>query len=146
MVMLHSLDKAIVRIRNQGSVDFDVFDQVEHALLHTLEKLAKSGLLTPSSCECHHISSLQERFFQLSISTDQVIDQNAQTVVKSSRNSPCGLRQSDGSFFDTGLAVLLVASGLASNLCNHSCQLFETLGIRQTFHTSQHCWRGALDC
>ena len=38
MVMLSYLDKATVRIRNQGPVDFDVFDQRECALLYRLEE------------------------------------------------------------------------------------------------------------
>ena len=117
-MILNSQDKATVHIRNSDNVDFDVFDKVERALLYTLEEIAKSGLMTPSSCECPHISSLQERFFQV-IGGD---------VLSGDR-----------------WAVLLFASGLASNSRNFACQLVETLGIRQTFQTSRHCWRRAPD-
>ena len=92
MVMLNSMEKAIVRIRNQSTVDSDVFDQRERALLSKFEERPKSGLMIPSCCECPHNSSVQERFFRPSISTHPVIDQIAQAVVSSSRNYLCGLR------------------------------------------------------
>ena len=83
---LNFLDKAIVRIRNQGPVDFNFFDQMERAFLSKFEELSKSGL-TPS-----RFFSLQEQFFRPSISTHQMTDLHAQAVVSSSRNHPCGLR------------------------------------------------------
>ena len=87
MVMLNSVDKASFDTQ-PGTVDFDVFDQRERALLYKLEERPKSGLIPPSRCECPHSSSLQERFFRPSISTHQMIDQRAQTVVSSSRTLP----------------------------------------------------------
>ena len=84
MVVLNSLDEATVRMRNQGSVD-DVVDQRDRALLFKFEERPKSGSVIPSR-RC----SLQERFFRPSISTHQMLDQHAHTVVSSSRNHPCG--------------------------------------------------------
>ena len=50
MVMRKSLDKAIVRTSNQGSVDFDFFDQRERTLLHKLEEqFDNSAVLRVSS-------------------------------------------------------------------------------------------------
>ena len=50
MVMRNSLGKAIVRTSNQGSVNFDVFDQRERALLHKLEeRFDNSAVLRVSS-------------------------------------------------------------------------------------------------
>ena len=87
MVILNSWDKAIIRIRNSGTIDFDVFDQMERALLAKIEELSKSGLMIPSRCECPHSSSLQERFFRPSISTHhEMIDRDAQAVMSSSRS------------------------------------------------------------
>ena len=119
--------KAMVRARDQGTVDFDVFDQRERALLYKKEERPKSGLITPSRCKGSHSSSLQERLFRHSISTHQMIGQHAQTVVSPSRNHPCGLRHRQWPVFVAGLAVLLFASGLAMYSLNFACQLLETL-------------------
>ena len=62
--MLNSLDKALVRLRHQGTVDFDVFEQRERAVLYKFEECPKSGLVIPSCCECPHSFSFQERFFR----------------------------------------------------------------------------------
>ena len=60
------------------------------------EEHFKSGSIIPSYCEGSHSSSLQERLFRPSISTRQMIDQYAQTVVPSSSDRPCGLRHGQG--------------------------------------------------
>ena len=62
MVMLSSLDKAIVRLRHQGTIDFDVFE-TRGSTLSKSEDSPKNGLIIPSCCECPDSSSLQERFF-----------------------------------------------------------------------------------
>ena len=60
MVTSKSQDGAVFRIRNSGIVYFDVFDQVERALLYTLEEPAKNELMISSRCEGPHSTSLQE--------------------------------------------------------------------------------------
>ena len=133
MVMLNSLERAIVGVRDQGTVDFDVLDQRKRALLHKLEERPKSGLIIPSRCERPYSSLLQERLFRSSISTHQVIDQHAHSVVPSSRNHPCLLRHRQWPAFVAGFAVLLFASGLALSSRNFACQLPKTLGHRHSF-------------
>ena len=45
------LDKAIVRIRNQRTVDIAALVQRKRARLYKLEELSKGGLINPSCCE-----------------------------------------------------------------------------------------------
>ena len=71
------------------------------------------GLINPSHCEVSRSSPLQEHLLQLSISTHQMIDQHAQTVVSTSRNHQCGLRNRQWPAFVADPAVLLFVSGLA---------------------------------
>ena len=71
------------------------------------EEHFKSGSIIPSHCEGSHSSSLQERLFRPSISTRQMIDQYAQTVVPSSSDRPCGLRHGQGPAFRRRAPVLL---------------------------------------
>ena len=61
----------------------------EGALLHRFEERPKSGLVVASCCECPNSSSFQERFSRPSISTHQMIDQHAQTVVSPFRVMAC---------------------------------------------------------
>ena len=101
MVMFISQDKAICRVRDQGTVDFDVFDQKERSLFHLLEERPKRGLTCSSCSESSHSSLLQEQLFQHFISTDRLIGRFAQMVVSTSRNDPCVSRQRQRPTFDS---------------------------------------------
>ena len=68
-------------------------------------------------------------FFQLFVSTQQMIGQYSQTVGWTSRNHPCG-RHRPRPALVAELAAFLFACGLAV----HSRQLFETLGHRYIFY------------
>ena len=116
MVMLSSQEKANVGIREPSIVDFDVLDQKERTLFHTLEGRCEHGLISPSRCEGTHSSSLQERLFQLSPSP----------YIKwsiSMRKRWCRRPETTRADFGNpqwptsvaGPAVLLFASGLALN-------------------------------
>ena len=137
--MLNSLNEANVGIRDQGTLDFDVFDQRMRALLNKLEETFQDL----QRCDCPRSSSLQVRFLRPSISTPQMIDQQAQAVVSSSRHHPCGLRHKSWQVFVAGFAVLLSASGLALCSRNFACQLSETFSHCHILQTRYHLGRRA---
>ena len=136
--MQNSLEKAIVRIRNQGPVDFDVFDQRERALLQKFEEHPKSGLIIPSCCEvCSRSDSSDHPSRHIKLS------QHAQTVVLSPRHCSCGLRHRQRPVFVAGFVVLLFASGPALYSRNFACPRLEMSCHCHIFQTRHQLWRRA---
>ena len=103
--MLNFQDKAIIQIHNSGIVDF--------------ESPRPEGVRAPLQTGGTTKSSL--------ISTHQMSDQHAQSVVSSLRDRSADFGTSNGPAFVDGFAVLIFASGLALKSRHHSCQLLETL-------------------
>ena len=114
--MLSSLEKAIVGIRDQGTVDFDVFDQRERAFLHEFEERPNSGLIIPSRCEGSYSCSFQERLLSLDTSNDRPVFAYGGVAT-----------QTQWPVVVAGFAVSLFASRLASYSRNFVCQVLETL-------------------
>ena len=55
---MNSLEKAIVGVRNQGTVDFAVFDQWMRVFLHDFEECSENSVVIPSRCEGSHSPSI----------------------------------------------------------------------------------------
>ena len=130
MKMMNSLYIAIVGLRDQDTVDSDVFDQRTRALLHKHEERPKNGLIIPSRRESPYSSSLQERLS---------FDRLACAIGGGRPETTRALGHKQWPACVAGFAVLLFVSGRAF------CQLLETLGHRHTPRTGRHHWRRTSD-
>ena len=135
--MLNSLNTGIVGIRNQGTVDFDVFDQRERVLLHNFEEFFQewfvrmTSQLFASGANLPNVHLDTSHYRQARAGGGVVVQKppvrtSAQVIV-------------------AGFADLLFASRLAQHSRNFACQLIETLGHRYLLRTRYHLWRRAPD-
>ena len=114
--MLNSLEKGIVGIRNQDTVDFAAFDQRKCAFPHEFEERSQRSVVISSCCQVFvqpFAPGATLPIFRLDTSNGQPPYEIGGVAVQKA--------------FVASFAVFLFSSGLAWNPCNFSRQLLETL-------------------